>query len=66
MVKVRSQVIESRYYDAEAIAFVKLDQNQGQVPIPEDQIEAFKAAYVRCPTGAILRSDQPFTPADLS
>ncbi|WP_261805822.1 ferredoxin [Lapidilactobacillus luobeiensis] len=50
-------------YDEEGIAYVKLDNNQGTAPIPVALRAQFKEAYTNCPTGAILRQNQPFTAA---
>lgn len=47
-------------YDPEGIAFCKLDHNQGQVKLPAQSLEHFKAAYLNCPTGAIKRQTQAF------
>lgn len=47
-------------YDAEGIAFSKLDANHGQVAIPTEAMAHFKAACQNCPTGAIKRQTQPF------
>ncbi len=51
-------------YTSEGIAFSKMDLNAGNVPIPDGRFEAFLDAYRKCPTGAILRSDRPFPPAE--
>ncbi|MFD1671594.1 ferredoxin [Agrilactobacillus yilanensis] len=48
-------------YDPQGIAFCKLDHNQGTVEIPTAQYTNFKAAYQKCPTGAIKRQNTPFT-----
>ena len=47
-------------YTSEGIAFTKMDANAGNAPIPAERFEAFLAAYRKCPTGAILRSESPF------
>lgn len=47
-------------YDAEGIAYSLQDNNTGTSPIPQNDFSAFKKAYTSCPTGAILRSSQPF------
>jgi ferredoxin len=47
-------------YDENGIAYVKIDNNQGNREIPLPLLASFKAAYTVCPTGAILRRDQPF------
>jgi hypothetical protein len=47
-------------YDTDGIAFLKQDHNTGSLPIPEQEIEAFKEAYTHCPTGAIKRKNSPF------
>lgn len=49
-------------YDHAGIASYRPDKNTGQKPItdPKDLI-AFKLAYTACPTGAIVRSDHPFS-----
>lgn len=47
-------------YDDEAIAYMTHDANSGTQPIPEAQLAAFRDAYTHCPTGAIVRSQQPF------
>ena len=47
-------------YDNNGIAFMKHDDNTGTLPIPEQEMEAFKEAYTHCPTGAIKRKNSPF------
>lgn len=49
-------------YDENGIAYVKIDNNQGSKPIPAVLQAHFKAAYTACPSGAIKRQNQPFTP----
>ncbi|MBO3090832.1 ferredoxin [Schleiferilactobacillus harbinensis] len=49
-------------YDDNGVAFGKRDANHGTVPIPPEQLAAFKAAYRDCPVQAILRSRRPFPP----
>lgn len=48
-------------YDADGIAYVKIDQNTGQTPIDPKDMIAFKAAYKACPSSAIKRQQSPFT-----
>lgn len=48
-------------YTSEGIAFVIYDQNLGVSPIPLEEMDAFKQAYTRCPTGAIQKSRSPFS-----
>lgn len=50
-------------YDEEGIAILTVDNNQGTVPLPTEDIPAFKEAYTNCPVGAIKRSDTPFNNA---
>ncbi|MFC6314913.1 ferredoxin [Lapidilactobacillus achengensis] len=50
-------------YDEEGIAYVKIDNNQGTTPLPLPLQAQFKAAYTNCPTGAIIRQNQPYTEA---
>lgn len=47
-------------YDEDGVAYVKIDNNQGTMPIPAALMTKFKAAYTSCPTGAIVRSTKPF------
>ncbi|MFD1426690.1 ferredoxin [Kroppenstedtia sanguinis] len=47
--------------DEEGLAFVKLDQNQGTVPVPEEQMDRLLEAIEDCPTDSIRIADQPFT-----
>lgn len=51
-------------YTSEGIAFTKVDLNAGDVPIPDEHFHSFLAAYRKCPTGAILRSESPFPPTE--
>ncbi|WP_338216077.1 ferredoxin [Lacticaseibacillus salsurivasis] len=50
-------------YDQEGIASYCPDGNTGTLPLTGEQLIDFKLAYRRCPTGAIQRSEQPFTQA---
>ncbi|MFD2924060.1 ferredoxin [Halobacillus naozhouensis] len=50
--------------DEDGLAFVKLDRNQGSVPIPENKVEKLEEAVEECPTDAIKVSDQPFGEED--
>ncbi|UOQ84250.1 ferredoxin [Gracilibacillus salinarum] len=45
--------------DEEGLAFVKLDDNQGVTPIPEDQVEGLKEAADECPTSSIVLEEHP-------
>ena len=47
-------------YNDEGLAFIKIDNNTGQLPIVPQEFENFKSAYINCPTGAIKRSNCPF------
>lgn len=47
-------------FDDRGLAFVKLDQNRGTVPIPEEQREHLEEAIEECPTDSIKISDHPF------
>ncbi|WP_077326346.1 ferredoxin [Virgibacillus siamensis] len=47
--------------DEDGIAFVKLDQNQGSIPIPEEKVDALEEAIEECPTDSVRLSDQPFS-----
>lgn len=44
-------------YDDEGIAHPSLPKD---VPIPDELLISFKAAYIHCPTGAIQRSKKSF------
>ncbi|MCJ7840878.1 ferredoxin [Lederbergia sp. NSJ-179] len=46
--------------DKDGLAFVKLDQNQGTVPVPEDKIDDLLDAMEECPTDSVKVADQPF------
>lgn len=46
--------------DEEGLAFVKLDQNRGSTPIPEDQLDDLAEAIEECPTDSIKEADHPF------
>jgi ferredoxin len=46
--------------DENGFAFVKLDGNQGCVPVPEDQVDHLVEAKEECPTDSIKVTDQPF------
>lgn len=48
-------------YDEDGIAYTIKDENKGIVPVEENEMESFRNAYTHCPTGAILRSDEPFS-----
>lgn len=48
----------------EGLAFVKLDQNQGSVPIPEDKLGDLAEAIEECPTDSVKVADQPFDKQD--
>lgn len=50
--------------DEDGLAFVKADQNQGIVPIPEDQVEMLEEAMEECPTDSVLVADHPFYKED--
>ncbi|SFB15824.1 ferredoxin [Lentibacillus halodurans] len=50
--------------DEDGIAFVKADQNQGSVPITEDQLDNLIEAIEECPTDSVRLSDQPFGKQD--
>lgn len=47
-------------YNAEGIAFCKLDDNKGTAEIPVDLLPNFKTAAQKCPTGAIKHQAHPF------
>lgn len=47
-------------YTEDGIAFNQLDNNQGSEPLSASVLTEFKAAYVICPTHAILRASNPF------
>ncbi|WP_067836612.1 ferredoxin [Amphibacillus sediminis] len=47
-------------YDDEGIAYVLLDQNQGQAPIPEVLVEDMFDACHGCPTESIKVKSEPF------
>ncbi|KRG12924.1 ferredoxin [Lederbergia galactosidilytica] len=46
--------------DQDGVAFVKLDDNQGLTPIPEDQMDSLIEAMEECPTDSVKIADQPF------
>ncbi|UOQ91584.1 ferredoxin [Halobacillus shinanisalinarum] len=46
--------------DEGGLAFVKLDQNRGTIPIPENKVDNLEEAVVECPTDSIKVADQPF------
>ncbi len=46
--------------DEEGLAFVKLDQNQGVIPISEDKLDDLEEAVEECPTYSVSVADQPF------
>lgn len=46
--------------DEEGIAFVKLDRNQGSVPIQEDKLDDLEEAIEDCPTDSVMVANQPF------
>lgn len=48
-------------YDDNGIAFTKKDQNKGTTPVSPEEMNDFRKAYTSCPTGAILRSNHPFS-----
>lgn len=48
-------------YDKDGIASLSLDDNRGTTPLDDLATINFKIAYKRCPTGAIKRSDKPFS-----
>lgn len=47
-------------FDEKGLAFVKLDQNQGSVLIPDDKLDDLADAVEECPTESVKVSDQPF------
>ncbi|WP_078408447.1 ferredoxin [Priestia abyssalis] len=47
-------------YDDEGISFVILDDNQGNVEIPESLVDDAADARDGCPTDSIKISDEPF------
>ncbi len=47
-------------YDDEGISFVILDNNQGNVEIPENLVDDVEDARDGCPTDSIKISDEPF------
>lgn len=47
-------------YNDEGISFVILDDNQGNVEIPEILVDDVKDARDGCPTDSIKISDEPF------
>lgn len=48
-------------YNEEGIAYTISDNNKGALPLGKEDVESFKAAYLACPTGAIVRSTTPFS-----
>lgn len=48
-------------YDENGIAFTRKDNNRGSVPVEDEEFAAFRKAYTQCPTGAVLRSETPFS-----
>ncbi len=47
-------------YDDEGIAFVVLDDNQGEIEVPEILYEDMMDAFEGCPTDSIKVADSPF------
>lgn len=47
-------------YDEDGISFVILDENQGNVEIPETLLDDVEDACDGCPTDSIKISDEPF------
>ncbi|UOQ49161.1 ferredoxin [Gracilibacillus caseinilyticus] len=45
--------------DEEGLAYIKLDDNQGVTPIPEDQEEDLREAAEECPTSSIVLQGHP-------
>jgi len=56
------QIISADLFDftPEGIAFTRKDENKGITPVSVEESAVFRKAYQQCPTGAILRSEQPF------
>lgn len=50
-------------YTEDGLAYNLIDQNTGQMPLPDALISEFKLAYTACPTNAILRKSEPFNAA---
>jgi ferredoxin len=47
-------------YDDEGIAFTLLDDNKGNVAVPDELLEDLADAYDGCPTESICISETPF------
>ncbi|WP_099222278.1 ferredoxin [Listeria costaricensis] len=47
-------------YDVEGLAYVTLDNNQGSLPLPSDQLEQAEDAVFSCPSLSIKIADHPF------
>ncbi|AQQ53648.1 ferredoxin [Planococcus lenghuensis] len=47
-------------YDDEGIAFVILDDNMGNTPVPDELEEDMMDAFEGCPTDSIKVEDAPF------
>ncbi|SFL60339.1 ferredoxin [Gracilibacillus orientalis] len=52
-------------YDDEGIAYVTLDNNNGNKSVPDELWEQLEDAYENCPTESIQISDQPFEKSKL-
>lgn len=50
--------------DESGLSFVKLDQNQGITPIPEDKVDSLEDAMEECPTESVKVADKPFNNQD--
>lgn len=50
--------------DEDGLAFVKIDQNQGSVPLPEDKGDNLAEAMEDCPSDSVRISDQLFSKQD--
>ncbi|WP_078596953.1 ferredoxin [Evansella clarkii] len=47
-------------YDDDGIAFVILDDNEGNTEVPEELYEDLEDAHEGCPTDSIKVADEPF------
>lgn len=56
------QIISPALFDftPDGIAFTRKDDNKGITPVSSEEMDVFRKAYQQCPTGAILRSEEPF------
>ncbi|AMM44981.1 ferredoxin [Bacillus phage SP-15] len=47
-------------YDDEGLAYSTLDENKGQIPVPEELVDDVLDAFEGCPSGSVRVQDTPF------